>query len=200
MNKVLRKRIIDRHRDSLKRYGYHPNALYWSNREIQEIRFQVLADIGVVSGDSVLDVGCGFADLKQWFTQQGMDIHYTGIDISPHLIEVAKSKHQNTNLFVGELHDGNFKALSFDWVLLSGALNEPYDDKGKYTQKIIREMYRLCRKGVAFNLLHEDVVQAFDLQSFNPESILEYCRQLCDNCQLRYDYLANDFTIYMRRI
>jgi len=57
VKKEQRKRIVDRHRDSLSRHGYHPNALYWSSREIQEIRFEVLAGIGIGNGDSVLDVG-----------------------------------------------------------------------------------------------------------------------------------------------
>jgi len=199
MNKALRKRIVDRHGDSLKRYGYHPNALYWSNKEIQELRFKVLAEVGVASGDSILDVGCGFADLNHWLSAQGMDVHYTGIDISPHLIEVAKKNQKNTKLFVGELFDGNFKALSYDWVLLSGALNEPYNDKGKYTKKIIKEMYRLCRQGVAFNLLNANVVNAFDLQSFQPDEILKYCQGISPKCTLRTDYLDNDFTVHMHK-
>ena len=197
MNKAQRKRIIDRHSDSLKRYGYHPNALYWSNKNIQEIRFAVLTEISVASGDSVLDVGCGFADLKLWFEAQNIEVDYTGIDISPDLIEVAKKNHQDTSLFVGELHDGQFKARSFDWILLSGALNEPYQDQGKYTKKTIKEMYRLCRKGVAFNLLNANAVKAFDLQSFQPNEILEFCQTLSPECKLRTDYLDNDFSIYM---
>jgi len=199
MNKQLRKRIVDRHSDSLKRFGYHPNALYWSNKKIQELRFKVLAAIGVQSGHSVLDVGCGFADLSSWFALENTEVDYTGIDISPHLIEVAKGRHSHLDLFVGELKDGNFKARSFDWILLSGALNEPYSDKGKYTRKTIKEMYRLCRHGVAFNLLNEHAVKAYDLQSFEPEAVLEYCETLSANCELRTDYLDNDFTIYMRK-
>ncbi len=197
MNKTQKKRIIDRHRDSLKRYGYHPNALYWSSRDIQELRFQVLAEIGVKQGDSVLDVGCGFADLKSWFAEQGKDVAYTGIDISPDLIAVAKAQHPNTPLFANELKKSGFKMLSFDWVLLSGALNEPYADKGKYARQSIKEMYRLCRKGVAFNLLNAKVVQAHDLQSFEPEDMLAFCQGLSPKCRLRDDYLDNDFTIYM---
>ena len=200
MNKRLRKRIVDRHSDSLKRFGHHPNALYWSSQDIQELRFKVLSAIGVATKDSILDVGCGFADLKTWLASQGIKVRYTGIDISPDLIAVAKEKHGDAGLFVGDLYDGGFKALSFDWVLLSGALNEPYNDKGKYAKKIIKEMYRICRKGVSFNLLNDKVVKAHDLQSFDANEVLDYCLTLCPDCVLRDDYLDNDFTIYMRKI
>ncbi len=197
MNKQLRQRIIARHSDSLLRFGHHPNALYWSSREIQELRFQVLAEIGIRSGDSVLDVGCGFADLYGWLGSQGLKVDYTGVDISPHLIEVAKAKNPQIELHVGELPDAGFADESFDWVLLSGALNEPYQDQGRYARKIIALMYRISRKGTAFNLLNSKVVKAHDLQSFDTGEILRYCQGICPDSRLRTDYLDNDFTIYM---
>ncbi len=199
MNKLLRKRIVDRHSDSLLRFGCHPNALYWSSKEIQELRFKVLAEIGLQSGDSVLDVGCGFADLRTWFNERNLKIEYTGLDISPDLVAVAKEKHPDVNLSVGELQDFDFAEGSFDWVLLSGALNEPYNDEGKYTREMIVRMWHLSRKGIAFNLLNANVIKAHDLQSFEPDEILRFCRTISDNCRLRTDYLANDFTIYMRK-
>jgi len=149
--------------------------------------------------EPVLDVGCGFADLKAWFGCEHKTVDYTGIDISPDLIAVAKEKQPNTSLYVGELKDARFHALSFDWVLLSGALNEPYNDKGKYTKKIIKEMYRISRRGIAFNLLNKRCINVSDLQSFEPDEMLEFCQTIGAECELRTDYLENDFTIYMRK-
>ncbi len=200
MNNQLRKRIIDRHSDSLLRFGHHPNALYWSSKEIQELRFQVLSEIGVHSGDAVLDVGCGFADLKRWFAEQGLEVKYTGVDISPHLIGVAQENNPEVDLFIGELPEMDFADASFDWVLLSGALNEPYQDEGRYAKGIVGLMYRMSRKGVAFNLLNAEVVKAHDLQSFVPTEILSFCEGLYPDCELRLDYLDNDFTIYLRKV
>ncbi|MDX8382532.1 MAG: class I SAM-dependent methyltransferase [Ghiorsea sp.] len=198
MNKQQRQRIIDRHSDSLLRFGHHPNALYWSGRDIQELRFKVLAEIGIEHGNSILDVGCGFADLNTWLSNnQYTDVQYHGIDISPDLIGVAKKIHPDVSLSVGELFDGNFTAQQFDWLLLSGALNEPYHDHGVYAKKVISEMYQLCRQGVAFNLLNAQVIKVYDLQSFEPQEMLDFCREICPSSQLRTDYLANDFTIYM---
>jgi len=199
MKKEQRKRIIDRHRDSLTRHGYHPNALYWSSREIQEIRFKVLAAIGVESGDSVLDVGCGFGDFKRWFEGQGSQIDFTGIDISPDLIRVAKEQHPDGTMLSGELRDFNFEACLFDWVILSGAMNEQLFDEGAYARRQIALMYTLCRKGVAFNMLDARHLKAHDLQSVDPYEMLNYCKSLCAHVELHDDYLKNDFTIYMYR-
>ncbi|MDT8377038.1 MAG: class I SAM-dependent methyltransferase [Mariprofundaceae bacterium] len=199
MKKEQRKRIVDRHRDSLKRFGYHPNALYWSSCEIQEIRFRILAEIGIRSGDSVLDVGCGFGDFRQWFEKRYGRIDYTGIDLSPDLLAEAGRRHAGARFFEGDLFDMDFDSRSFDWVILSGAMNENLHDDGAYARMVIEQMYVLCRKGVAFNLLDARHLKAHDLQSHQPEEILTWCRTLSPDCTLVDDYLDNDFTIYMRR-
>jgi len=199
MKKEQRKRIVDRHRDSLTRYGYHPNALYWSSREIQEIRFKVLAEVGIESGDSVLDVGCGFGDFKSWFESQGETLDYIGVDLSPDLLIEARKRYPEISLIEGDLFDAGFSEQSFDWVILSGALNENLHDEGVYARKVIECMFKLCRKGIAFNLLNAHRIQAHDLQSHKSEAVLTDCRLLCADCTLRDDYLENDFTIYMIR-
>jgi len=199
MKKEQRKRIIDRHRDSLKRYGYHPNALYWSNRDIQNIRFKVLAEIGIQATDSVLDVGCGFADFNNWIEQQGKPVCYSGIDLSPDLISTAQQKHPSVKLLCGELFDFHFEPQSFDWLILSGAMNEQLHDNGDYARKMIQVMYTLCRQGLAFNMLDARHIKAHDLQSVDPFEMVKYCQSLCANVELIDGYLANDFTIYMRR-
>ncbi len=197
MKKEQRKRIVDRHRDSLTRYGHHPNALYWSSREIQELRFAVLTGIGIEAGDSLLDVGCGFADFKSWFEKEHGRLAYTGIDLSPDLLAVARQRHPDAALHCGDIFDMDFAEHSFDWVILSGALNEPLHDDGRYARRVIGRMLALCRRGVAFNLLDARHLQAHDLQSHLPQLMLAYCRSLCADCLLIDDYLDNDFTIRM---
>jgi len=199
MKKEQRKRIIDKHRDSLKRHGHHPNALYWSSREIQEIRFRVLAGIGIQSGDSVLDVGCGFGDFKSWFEADGETLNFTGVDISPDLLGEAERLHPDARFYCGELSDFMFEAGSFDWVILSGAMNEQLFDDGDYARRQIALMYDLCSKGLAFNMLDARHLRAHDLQSVDPCQMLDYCKTLCQAAELHDNYLANDFTIYMSR-
>lgn len=198
MKPEQRKRIVDRHRDSLTRHGYHPRALYWSSREIQEVRFEVLAGIGIQSGDSLLDVGCGFGDFKRWFERLGGDVVYTGLDLSPDLLAEAQHRHPDASFVSGDIFDLE-AGIRFDWVILSGALNEQLHDDGEYARRVIVRMYALCRKGAAFNLLDARHVNAHDLQSFMPDQMLTWCRALCPHCELRDGYLPDDFSLYMRR-
>lgn len=194
-----RQRIVDRHRDSLTRFGHAPAALYWSSREVQELRFRMLCDIGFVAEDSVLDVGCGFADLKAWIEQRLGPVRYTGIDLSPDLLAVAAREHPEARLVQGDIFDLRAQPESYDWVVLSGALSEPLSDEGRYARAVIARMFQLARKGVAFNLLDARTrfLFSFGLQRFDPAEMLDYCRSLTPHCQLHDDYLDNDFTIWM---
>lgn len=197
-----RQRIIDRHRDALLRHGYSANALYWSNRDIQELRFQVLLEIGIPTGSSVLDVGCGFGDLYGFMKRQKIDSNYTGIDLSAELIEKGAEHYPQANFFCGDLFDFKPAPQSYDYVLLSGALNEAMDDAGEYAKRVIKTMYQTCRKRVAFNLLNandKQIANSWNLQSFFPNEMLTFCQQLNRNCQLRDDYLDNDFSVFMNR-
>jgi len=197
MKPAQRKRIVDRHRDSLTRFGYHPNALYWSGRDIQELRFSILAGIGIVAGDSLLDVGCGFADFNAWFTGHQGSLKYTGLDLSPDLLAQAARLNPDSTLIEGDLFDFDCVDQAFDWVILSGALNEQLHDNGDYARRVIAHMYAICRKGVAFNLLDARHLVAHDLQSHLPADMLDWCRGICPDCRLIDDYLDNDFTIYL---
>ena len=200
MNQQQRQRIIDRHRDALMRHGHHPNALYWSNKEMQELRFRVLTEIGIKTGDSVLDVGCGFGDLSDYFRRHKIEVDYTGVDLSPDLIQKGQAIYPEAKLFSGDIFDLNPEPASFDYVILSGALNEAMNDDGEYAQSVIKQMYQTCRKAVAFNLLNAEnkwVANRPDLQSFHPEEMISFCQSLGGHCLLRQDYLDNDFTIQL---
>lgn len=201
MNPQQRKRIIDSQRDAWLRYGYHPHALYWSDLNIQHLRFAQLQKIGMQSGDSVLDVGCGFGDLAGYLSLQGIKSRYTGIDLSPELLAEGRKRYPESCLLEGDLFDINPEPESFDYVLMSGALNRDLQDKGSYAYKTLRLMFAICRKGMAFNLLdarHEWIKGRWDLQSFLPDEVLRFVKQFTPKpvaVQLVDDYLDNDFTI-----
>jgi len=206
MSATQRDEMVERHRLSLEYFGEIAQALYWGTREEQQLRFAVLADMGIGAGDSLLDVGCGFADLYGWLEARGLGIDYTGIDISPDILERARQAHAGVQLMQGELFDFDWPAGHFDWVCLSGTLNWRLDDDGDHLRRVIRRMFQLCRSGLAFNLLNIHGMDAVELAkidelvAYRPEEILAYCQTITPDCQLRTDYADDDFTIYMRPV
>ncbi len=198
-----RERIIKRHHHSIWMHGQCPQALYWENREVQEIRFEVLLGCGVKTGDSVLDVGCGFADLYHYMRDKGIAVDYTGIDLSPDMIEIANRRAPALSLFQGDLLDFNPPEKSYDWVLLSGALNEPLQDEGAYLRAMLPRLYSTCRKGLAFNLLNDDYEwterERYTLQACKPDEIMAQLNTLSPHAMVRIDYLDVDASYFVWR-
>ena len=60
-------------------HGVSSRALDWSGPESQRLRFSMLTEIGLRSGHSVLDVGCGEGDLLAWLREQSIAVDYTGL-------------------------------------------------------------------------------------------------------------------------
>ena len=47
---------------------------------------------------SVLDVGCGTASLLPYLLRQNPDIHYTGLDLSRGMIDIAQQRYEGLNI------------------------------------------------------------------------------------------------------
>ncbi len=197
-----RKRLIELHRTNFSHFSYSAEALFWESRGVQEIRFKVLAEIGIAAGDSLLDVGCGFGDLVRWLNEHELPVQYAGIDLSQDILAKGIEMNPELDLRQGELFDFDWQPQSFDWVFLSGTLNWNLSDDGAYARRVIKEMFRLCRKGVAFNMLDNrdsDAAKFRELFAYDSDEIFCFCRGVAPDCRLRTDYQENDFTIYMRR-
>lgn len=201
-----RLRIQLRHKHSIERFGYRAEALFWKDKTVQTKRFELLAKLLPFPTQTpnqpwtLLDVGCGFADFYSYLNQLGYECDYTGLDISEDMIYSASCLHPDIRLIQGELSDCDFKDNQFDYVVLSGALNEVVDKTGDYAKSTIKNMYRIAGTSVGFNLLNRQdpfTQSRADLQSFYPKDIVVFCEKFAKKVVCHQDYLANDFTVFM---
>ena len=80
----------------------------------------ILAELETEDFTDLLDAGCGPAPMLSLLTEKYPDKHYTGIDLTPKMIEVARAKHlPNTSFVVGDCEDLPFDADSFDAIICS---------------------------------------------------------------------------------
>jgi len=195
--------------DSAAVFGYHrymialhgnrgPEALGWRDTESQIIRFDALADMADLNGHSLLDAGCGHGDLRSYLHELYPDIVYYGMEQIPELIDEATRRYQDweaTAFIRGDFMTGTMPVA--DYVMASGSLNY-YNADPDFIFKAITRLYEHCRKGIAFNLLSHIIPNGL-LAAYNPDVIMEYCRQLCPNVVLKNDYSTEDFTVFMYR-
>ena len=155
-----------------------PIAVGWlDGRQNQTKRFEILLDIGVQEGDSILDLGCGLGHLSEHLDKIGLNVNYTGIDTNKLAIEQA---HQ-LPLF-GYLKEATFFHLTIfeicgksDWGIASGVFNVEFPKLEML--ETINELLSKSKKGVAFNLLsHADSNFDKDIpmtyETYTPEEIV----------------------------
>ena len=194
--------------ENVLRHGDSPKAFDWGSRESQYKRFNVLSEILPKDEPfTVLDVGCGLGDLWKWMaTRFDRPFSYTGIDISPKMIQLAQEKVQRRILFpvTFKVHDmAEPLAERYDYVLLSGTLNKRIAEEEEQTawaRRVIRNCWDAAEKGLAFNMLstYADHTAPDDYQ-YNPCKILKYSMSLSRWAKLDHTYMPHDFTIYLWR-
>ncbi len=192
----------NRYNERLARLGYSPESLGWGGgKERQFLRFQVLSEIGVGENDSVLDVGCGFADLSEYMQMTGKKGAYKGVDINGKLLEVARQVHEGVD--VAELDIMNSADLKYDWVLSSGIFNAKlsFDDNLSHIKKMVAKMYEICNKGVAVDFMSTYVdFQHPDAYHTSPADMLDFAKkELKANAVIRMDYLPYEYTVYFKK-
>jgi SAM-dependent methyltransferase len=193
-----KKKVISTYQDQFKKFGLNSCSLFFPGRK-QNVRFNVIKEIGIEPIDSILDVGCGFADLltflKENINYQGK---YTGIDITPEFIDVCMNRHPDADFRVMDILQDNI-VEQWDFVILTGTLNFTIGNRHTdFVKTMIAKMLAISKKGVSVDFVSIFGDNRYEyLYRANPLELFEYCRTLTKRVCLRYDYMPWEFTIYL---
>lgn len=200
MTPVEKQLIIERYNERLTSLGETAQALGWRDSAQQKLRFRLLAEIAPLTGASILDIGCGFGDLLEYMTEAGaQEVSYTGTDLNPALVEVARKKHPS-GLFHATTDLSQFADGSQDYVFLSGLFNFKIEDNTGFMQDTLRESFRIARRGVSFNLLGSYVDFKEDHLFYHDEKeVFHFAKTLTRFVTLRADYPLYEFTVYLHK-
>lgn len=174
-------------------------AVGWSSEDTQLIRFQVLVNSLRLSHCTVLDVGCGKGDLFGYLQHHTKGVVYTGIDLHPRMVELAKKSFASGKFLEAELEH---YADIHDYALVSGAFNLKVSDNMRYLDQMIHHLDRNTKRGFAFNLLSHYAPAELKypmLCYYQPEAVFRLCKLRFDRVRLFHDYLNNDFTISIEK-
>lgn len=104
-------------------------------------------------GARVADLGCGSGVFTDLLAKQGY--HAVGLDLSPKLIALARTKYSGVEFLEGDVEHLPFADESLDGVLLSGLVHHLPDPS-----RCANEVYRVLKRGGSF--------AAFDPNRMNP--------------------------------
>lgn len=189
---------IARYESLLTEHGRTFRALNWGSRESQQKRFDVLAGVGITAGDHVLDVGCGLADFNAWLIEHRPGVDYSGIDLTPGMVERARSRFPNVTILNKTIFDEDISIGPFDYLIASGIFFLRKKNPKKYMEDCVLKMFNSATKGIAFNSLSTWAKYKTDGEFYaEPADVLDFCRKLSPYVVLRHDYHPADFTVYV---
>jgi ubiquinone/menaquinone biosynthesis C-methylase UbiE len=188
------------YRDRIDTKTTNVEVLSSGNEERRAKRFQIHRELGIDSGDTVLDIGCGFGDFLDYLQHSGIDVDYTGVDIMPEFIQKATATHPGVKFELRDFLQQPFEAQSFDYVICSQVLNLKIEglDVKTLVQKFLEEMFRLARKGISCDFVTDYVdYQEGYLTYHSPEDVFAACKKISKRVVLRHDYPLYEFCVYV---
>lgn len=179
-------------------YGAGFGALLWASRKTQRARFEAIRRAYDLEGKSLLDAGCGRADLMEYLLDR--NIHpadYVGLEAVEALAAAAKARnYPNAQIIRADfVRDPARLFVGADVVVFSGSLNT-LDAQTFYAT--VRRAFDATAEAVVFNFLCSPALAGKDyLLWHQPEAVLGFAGQLAGNVHVLNDYLPGDCTVAM---
>jgi ubiquinone/menaquinone biosynthesis C-methylase UbiE len=199
MDERDKQRIIARYD---RRLAEHPDddarALAVGAEGRHAMALQCLVDVGIGSGTSVLDVGCGLGALQEHLQAQSIACTYTGYDINPQLIELARARHPDAAFEVRDVLREEFP--QFDFVVSSSSFNLrlEHEDNYGFIERMLRTMYAHARHAVAVDLMTSYVdFKHPDAFYYEPERVFSIAKKITKRVTLRHDLPLFQFCLYL---
>lgn len=190
--------INKRYSERLTKEGDTYEALRTGPWERRELRFSIISEIGIQSGDSVLDVGCGYGDFYDYLNRQGVDVKYTGFDINPDFIDIAQGKYPGQQFELKDIINEDYE--KYDWIISSSCFNLKLQaqDNYEFIEQILTSAYAHANKGVALDLFTDYVDFKMDnMFYYSPEKVFTMGKRISKRVCLRHDHPMFEFCIYL---
>lgn len=191
----------------LAEHGPEARGVDWSTPESQRLRFDKL--LSVVHGEarfSLNDWGCGYGALFDHLRDAGLDVAYTGYDISEEMVIAARQRHReepDVCAFVSNesaLVPADFTVASGVFNVKLGASDEEWTE---YMASTLDRIAAVSTRGFAFNVLslYSDAEKRRpDLHYASPAYWFDYCKRNHSRfVTLLHDYPLWEFTMIVRR-
>lgn len=186
---------LQRYSARFQTHGGDVKSLGWGSADQQQLRFEqtLLADPG---GKSVLDIGCGFGDYYD-FLQGRVDLKsYTGWEINPDLLGVAKTRHTNApaRFEAVNLLDAP-QGIQADVGVMLGLLNyrlRSDEENLNYSKTLIEKAFDRVGELLIVDFLSTHLTPGYPPESWvfyhNPAQMLGYALTLTPRVILHHNY------------
>ncbi|MFA4944014.1 MAG: class I SAM-dependent methyltransferase [Lentisphaeria bacterium] len=202
-----RQRIFDHYGPRVHPERPSHEILDWASAEAQHARFdaliRALRPLAAASPEplTLLDVGCGLADLFTHLRRAGLAVAYTGCDITPGVLAEARRRQPAAQLVHGDpFSEALFPPAAFAVVYASGVFNLDLGNNHDFLAEAVPRLFQLARRLLAINLLHVRSPHHYPhCHYYDPETVRARFATLPCTIRLDDSYLPNDFTLLFER-
>lgn len=192
-------KLNDFYRRSFLAHKGEPEAVH-SSADGQLMRFEKLIEIANLSGQRILDLGCGQGDLYAHLAKRFSNFTYEGIEVVPEMVEYAREKYPGIKFSCRNILSEPL-ARQYDYALLCGLFNIHIPDCTSFMKQFLVAAFAACEKGLGFNFISSYVnYETPDTTYHNPQSVLEFCLEnLSPKVNLYHHYGRADVAIFVYR-
>jgi SAM-dependent methyltransferase len=192
--------------------GATPSGVDWPNARDLEERFAV--QLGVLDAvppaaakPILLDLGCGPGLLLHYLAATGRAeaVEYRGIDISPAMIDLGRSRWPDKEFQVRDITVDPLPPESVDVVVMNGVLTErqgiPRERMVSMAESLLRAAFQAARVGIVFNVMSRHVDwEREDLFHWGFDEVAAFLKQnLTRHFSFRADYGLFEFSTFAWR-
>ena len=154
----------------------------------------------------LLDFGCGASGFQEYLLERGIEIDYSGLDLSEKFIELSESKFPENDYYCVDILEEGVDLPHFDYITMNGVFTVKGDDLSfgemfDYTKAVLLRVFALARVGIAFNVMSKQVEWERDDLFHLPFDVLAdfLTSELSRNFIFRNDYGLFEYTTYVYR-
>ena len=191
--KSIEKDALTRYLNRYKKNGISAQSLGWGSKEDQLVRFNTIIENFNLKGKTIMDVGCGFADLYNFLVENEINVNYIGVDIIPEFINYCKKEYPQHKFYCKNVML-DLELPNPDVIISLGTLNYNLNKVNnlKYSKMFIKRLFNLTNELLIVDFLSEYRTPNYPKENMvyyhKPEKIFKYVMNLTNDVTLIHNY------------
>lgn len=193
---TIYKETLARYQTRYFELGVSPQTLGWGKASDQQERFTALINNYAFHGETILDIGCGFADFYEFLKSKGILCNYIGVDIIPEFLACARKKFPDAAFIQANFMLESSRLPRADVVITNGTLNfkQTLINNMEYTSDFMKLAYEKADKAVIMDFLStyrtKDYPKEEQVFYHDPSEVLKMAFRYTNDVKLIHNYQA----------
>ncbi len=198
MDELAKEYVIDFFTKRLIHFKNSPEAVGWTPKG-QLLRYEMVLNFLELNGKTLLDFGCGKGDFFSFLKEKGIHCHYTGIDINPALIELAKKNNPEAEFLVQDIEKEELNK-NFDYIISIGVFNLAVQDVKCTMQKCLEILFNHTNEKLIFTCLNQTTkLKDIFVTYFNRDELDKVAGKLSTKYQIFDNLIEDDLFLILEK-